>query len=145
MPSNKRVIINPYVFFNGTSRKTEFSKIEIDTPREEVEATNFGNRAKAWAKGIYDNGLGVTIRPSNDGVFRWELYSEQDSEDATPFVFREKDAPVGPDNLEATCSVMVTKVPALGGQHGALVGGDVSWKVDGAVAITDGTNTITMG
>lgn len=134
----KYVSLNAFISLGGTDYSSQFSKVEVMTDRTELDSSVFGNRADAFEKGPFKNGISLHVKPDADGVFSrvWAGWYAADVHIA--FVIRLKAGAKALGNDEFTGFIHVTKIPFLGADRGKLMEGDIQAPGDGAFTMSDG-------
>ena len=142
----KFVQIDGYVEFpTGTDRSDQFSSLNLEAMRAEVEASVYGDRVDKVAPGTFKNTTAMVVRPDADWVFMRVLIAALNADVNVSMTYRPDSSAKSTSNPEFVFPVCVSKIPSLGGQRGALMEGSYTLQINGSIEYDDGTTQISIG
>lgn len=143
MPIQYDCYIEFPAFSAGVNVSGQFSKFETKFGRETKEKKNYGPSHKKTDKGLHDWKVLGTYHPdgAQEHAFRDFIWTQFLSGEDTQVIFRPKNEPASPTNLQKTFSFPITFSPPESAEYGGELSGDFEAQINTQVEVYDGTDT----
>ena len=129
----KFVLQNPKITIEGTDRSDQFNQVTLETSRDDIDATVFGDRSVRTEKGQFTNRLVLNFRPDADRVFQRIVLGYYDGEatQAVTVLFDNSKAQGADNPLLQDCAIHFSSPGPLGGTKNALEEGGITCNIQG--------------